>query len=216
MGRLPHPESGDPVGPLSRRRYFGLLLVAIVYGAAAVYFLGVLHARLEPDTACYLRGSCAWSSPLVALAGKLGGLPAIAAASAAGICFLGLAVAWFGSCKRSLALLAVLVVLPGFTGLTAGPDALGAAGAVLAWSWARRWPAIALLHLEAALCVAAGWIARRLRLEGARLVPALAGCLAFAGVSIIGLLRHEPPSHSALRYMLPGGAIAVAYSGAES
>lgn len=183
--------------------------VAIAVASSSLIF--VLHGRLVPDTVEYAHGHAAWSSPLLALAGLVGGLPAVEVVAAAAAIALARVISR-ANVSSFAAVVLLLVALPVLG--TAGADALGAWAAVVLYGardiwelpgWARV-VLCAICHLVAAFVLAVVVYTRRPSLG------ILAGLVAIVAEPAVGVLLGRHATAVQLRYLLPGLALVVCYA----
>jgi len=151
------------------------------------------NGRLIPDTDSYSAGKSAWSSPIMALAGIIGGRTAVQVFAVIFSSILGWNLGFF---VGKLGAISCLIYPPGWSLGYAGADAAGAVGASFLFRTRFFWLVTGGLHLEA-LCVCLSiWICARFY---PRYVPGVA-----LGVAIIPQLLFW---HIQIRYLLPGYVI---------
>jgi hypothetical protein len=178
--------------------------VAAAFGARGVLGVFVDGYYLWPDTALYASGGAAWSSPLAALVGTLGGWRGVQLLGLVGAISFGALVGWLVPLRRrGVRLVSSFVLPPSWYTYCASPDALGATAALVSYrvrGWRREALAVGgtcAVHLVAGLVLLACLVARRTRISGG---------LAGLGAGVLACVGEQ---HVQVRYLLPGLAIAV-------
>lgn len=175
---------------------------ALIFGTRSAITVGILRARLEPDTRLYSHGHAWWSSPFTAFAGLVAGRLAVDLLAVLASAALGYAVGY--KCKTALDWKRRLWLLwlspPGWFAGIASADAIGAAAAVTFWRKDNRYLlVVAACHLEAALVLGLVHVLRRFGSRRDGLVALVGGAAAVIG-----------QWHLQTRYFLPGAAIVAA------
>jgi hypothetical protein len=182
-----------------------IALWTFAYAAIAAFVVFHIKLYLWPDTACYLRGSCAWSSTSTAAVGGTLGLHGIRILVFCSFSVLGGLLAYHSN-TAALVVLSFVAVVPGMSGLATGPDAIGAAATVALYR-TRFWPLVAMFHLEAGLVVlftkAGSWLVRT------QYAAILSGLGAVVALPLLGYLRHRSGAVIQYRYLLPAVALAL-------
>lgn len=184
-------------------RAFNLLLPTVV---AATFCYGIASGgRLSPDTACFARGACAWSSPLQAAAGDLFGSAGVAAVAVGGTVALFIVVWQSGDGAAGAS---VLALGPWAAALAcAGADAAGTVVVLAAWLLGRRRGGVlaCACHLANGLVCLAALGGERVR------IPYPVG-LALAAIAEMAVLHanlggSSEPTQWQWRYLLPAVAV---------
>jgi hypothetical protein len=197
--------------------------LAVLPAAAMVAVSIYSGGRLVPDTGSYASGGSAWSSPIAALAGRLGGLElvrlvALLAAIAS------LYVLFRSSSGWTFPTIVAVLLLPvGAAYLCAGADALGVLAVVVVLRRSRHavtrfLPLVCAAHLAAGLGLAASLAARRtmkLPLPAGLLAAGICELLFLRGLGLLG--GSSEPTQLQWRYTLPGlFAVLACTSGAAA
>lgn len=185
-----------------------VLTGALLFGFTTVWTASVLAGgHLTPDTASFAAGRSAWSSPLLSVAGRIGGLTAVRLVAISGLLALSLTLWRSRSGVRTLAVASVLALGPWSNALgCAGADA---AGTVAFLALARRSRALGVfaapVHLASGLSGLAGWLGSRVTGAPFPLAVLAAALLEVVVLRthVFGLTHSHEPTQVQWRYLLP-------------